>query len=176
MYSFLILLHDVFFHFICIYIRQQERTHGKMNIINHCYIIKSIHVHIISLWNIAIFQISSSKWQCTNENKKHVLLYNQQTGRGRFVHFNIWIHFYPVGDMITGTKAGDGQYARTDYTGECVFNNKKLIWTCMCCGSEDALGFQLFWPIFVCLCLNYRGEAWGFRGGERIVHPLPWAL
>lgn len=92
-----------------------------MNIINHCYIIKFIYVHmIISFWNIAISQISSSKWQCTNENKKHALLYNQQPGWGRSVHFNIWIHFYPVGDMITGTKAGDGQYARTDYTGACV--------------------------------------------------------
>ncbi|XP_016148560.1 tomoregulin-2-like [Sinocyclocheilus grahami] len=28
------------------------------------------------------------------------------------------IHSYLVGDMITGTKAGDGQYARTDYTEE----------------------------------------------------------
>lgn len=108
---------------------------------------------IISFWNIAISQISSSKWQCTNEKKKkHALLYNQQTGWGSSVHFNIWIRFYPEGDMITGTKAGDGQYARTDYTGACVFDNKKLIFTCMSCGSEDALGFSCSDPL-MCVCV-----------------------
>lgn len=58
-----------------------------------------------------IFEMTMYKWEET-------MLYYVTS---RSVRFYIQIRFYPVGDMITGTKAGDGQYARTDYTGGCVY-------------------------------------------------------
>lgn len=62
------------------------------------------------------------------------------------------IYYYPVGDMITGTKAGDGQYARTDYTGVCETDDIDSL----SLGSLDGLESYTF---FVCLCLNRRRKA-----------------